>query len=135
MESRRDRSDRRAGASGDLVDRQVPEEPQRDHDPMVRRQPAQGCPELVAIVDAAHRVAIRRSDVDSVHRLRGQVDNRPPGRLAESIPAHVHKDPIEPGPEALSVAKLAPVTPGLDERIVRCVLGFAWLPRIARANR
>ena len=126
-----DRADRDAKARRDVLCPEVALEAERDDHAVIRRQRSQSRFDHVAIVGAG--VGITGGD----HELVGDV-GRPLARCTrEAVAALVDEDPIEPGLEAVGIAEGRPLPPGLDERIMRCVLGVRTVAedRIRQAVR
>ena len=116
VETRVDRPDRDVEPPGDLVGREVAVVPQRDDDPVVRRQRREGLLDRVALVGPRVRVG------GGERELVRDVDGRARRDDAQPIPAGVDEDPVEPRLESFRVAEGRPLAPRLDERVVGRVL-------------
>jgi len=102
---------------GDLGGREVLDVSEHHDDAMVRVKGRQGAMQHIALVYACEVVTAGK-----LRRIGN--DNRADRAPAHSGPAPVHQDPVEPGIDALRVAQLPPVKPGLDRRVVDGVLGL-----------
>ena len=118
MKSRSDRPGRDAERLGDLVERHVEVVVQDHHRTVFDGEPPEAALELVAIDDRAQ--AIRR------HRLIGREEAHVRGPATGSAAlgvAGAHEEPIRPGVKARRVAELRKVSPDVEQRLLRGVLG------------
>ena len=120
MEPRLDRTERQTQPIGDLVEWHVPPEAEPNHDLLIGRKAPNQATQLVT----SERVSERIAGTVAGDRLVELQDSML-AATAQSVVADVGDDPVEPGPEAVRVAKLRPGEPGLLRRVLDRVLGLS----------
>ena len=117
MDSGFHRSRPHSRSSGNLVHREILQETQRDHDPVVGTQ-GPDCP--------PERINLAGSIIWVRQRLRRQVDDPAVRRgvVPQAVPALVDDDAIEPAVEPVLIAQAGPAQPCLNCGVVDRVLRF-----------
>ena len=102
----------------DVIDGQVAVVAQRDDDLVVRGESCDRSADDVTVLDATAVIAGRERD------LGRDVGRQPAGR-AQSVPAGIDEDAVEPRLEPGLIAQRLPFSPRLDEGVVGRVLCLA----------